>query len=333
MSRTEVLLHSVLVSALALPLLNCGGSEHDPTEAYYLVTTNTKIPYWQAAAAGLEQAASEFKVRWETVGPETYDPQAQKHEFQRVLSQRKPSGILVSPADPEVMKPEIDAAIAQGIPVITMDSDAPASKRLLFIGTNNYDAGQMGASVVAKQLQGKGNVVVFTMPGQANLKERLHGYEQVFRGHPGIKIVEVVDMKGAATIAFDKTDEMVSKKAPVDAFVCLEAQSCPEVAEVLSRNQVKGKTVVAMDTDPRTLEWIQKGLIAATIAQKPYTMAYYGTKLLDQLYHHKLPSLEVNWAQDARSPLPSFIDTGTTLIDKNNVDAFLKANPAPQKGN
>jgi hypothetical protein len=51
------------------------------------------------------------------------------------------------------------------------------------------------------------------------------------------------------------------------------------------------------------------------------------------LYHHKLPSLEVAWAQDARSPLPSFIDTGTTLIDKNNVDAFLKANPPAQKGN
>ncbi|MGA2328527.1 MAG: substrate-binding domain-containing protein [Bryobacteraceae bacterium] len=333
MSRTEVLLHSVLVSALALPLLNCGGSGHDPTEAYYLVTTNTKIPYWQAAVAGLGQAAREYKVGWEMVGPDTYDPEAQRQEFQKLLRQRKPSGILVSAANPDVMTPEIDGAIAQGIPVITMDSDAPTSKRLLFIGTNNYAAGQMGANVVAKQLQGKGNVVVFTMPEQANLKERLHGYEQVFRGHPGIKIAEVVDIKGVATIAFDKTNEMVSKKTPVDAFVCLEAQSCPEVADVLNRHQVTGKTVVAMDTDPRTLEWIQKGMIAATIAQKPYTMAYFGTKVLDLLHHHKLPSLEVDWAQDARSPLPSFIDTGTTLIDKNNVDAFLKANPAPQKGN
>lgn len=332
MSRTNVVLYSVLVSALALPLLNCGGSEHDATEAYYLVTTNTKIPYWQAAAAGLEQAAGEFKVGWEMVGADTYDPQAQKHEFQKLLRQRKPSGILVSAANPDVMTPEIDAAIAQGIPVITMDSDAPNSKRLFFIGTNNYAAGQMGGNVVARHLQGKGNVVVFTMPEQANLKERLHGYEQVFRNYPGIKISEVVDMKGVPTITFDKTEEMVTKKVPVDAFVCLEAQSCPEVADVLNRHKVTGKTVVSMDTDPRTLEWIQKGMIVATISQKPFTMAYFGTKVLDMLHHHKMPSLSVNWAQDSRSPLPSFIDTGTTLIDKNNVDAFLKANARPQKG-
>jgi ribose transport system substrate-binding protein len=302
-----------MAGGLVLPLLNCGASAHDPTEVYYLVTIHSKISYWQAAAAGIEQAGRELKVRWETVGPEDYDPQAQKEEFQKVLSQHKPTGILVSPANPELMTPVIDAAIAQGVPVITMDSDAPASKRLMFIGTDNYGAGQMGAKIVAK--------------------ERLHGYEEVFRGYPGIKIAEVVDMKGDPTIAFDKTSDILTKNTPVDAFACLEAQSCAEVAEVLSRKQTKGKTVVAMDTDPRTLESIQKGLIVATIAQKPFTMAYFGTLVLDQLHHNLPPTLGLNWAQDTRSPVPRSIDTGTTLIDKSNVDKFLKADSGLQKGN
>jgi ribose transport system substrate-binding protein len=165
------------------------------------------------------------------------------------------------------------------------------------------------------------------------LKERLHGYEEVFRGYPGIKIAEVVDMKGDPTIAFDKTSDILTKNTPVDAFACLEAQSCAEVAEVLSRKQTKGKTVVAMDTDPRTLESIQKGLIVATIAQKPFTMAYFGTLVLDQLHHNLPPTLGLNWAQDTRSPVPRSIDTGTTLIDKSNVDKFLKADSGLQKGN
>ena len=46
------------------------------------------------------------------------------------------------------------------------------------------------------QLNGKGNVVFFTMPGQPNLEERLKGYKDVFANYPGIKIVEVFDMKG-----------------------------------------------------------------------------------------------------------------------------------------
>jgi ribose transport system substrate-binding protein len=186
----------------------------------------------------------------------------------------------------------------------------------------------MGGRIIARELQGKGNVVVYTMPEQANLQQRLHGYEAIFRGYPGIKVTEIVNMKGDSRIPFDRTKELLDKKAPIDGFICLEALSCPEVAEVLSREQAKGKAVVAMDTDPRTLDWIQKGLIAATIAQKPYTMAYFGLQVLDTIHHHKPSSLLADWREDTRSPLPALIDTGATLIDKNNIAEFSKVNAA-----
>ena len=79
-----------------------------------------------------------------------------------------------------------------------------------------------------------------------------------------------------------------------------------------------------MDTDPDTLEWIRKGVIVATVSQKPYTMAYFGLMMLDHLYHQKLTNLQANWATDGFAPIPSFVDTGSTLIDKSNVDAFLQ---------
>jgi ribose transport system substrate-binding protein len=183
-----------LVSGSLLDLVGCAGT-HSPREKYFLVVANVNIPYWQAAAAGLMQAARELQVNAELVGLSTYDPKAEQQEFQRA-ARLKPAGILISPADPGLMAPDIDAAIDAGIPVITMDSDSPASKRLLFIGTNNYEAGLMGGRITAKLLQAKGNVVVFTMPGQANLDERLNGYLFVFSGYPLIKIVDVVNLKG-----------------------------------------------------------------------------------------------------------------------------------------
>jgi ribose transport system substrate-binding protein len=119
--------------------------------------------------------------------------------------------------------------------------------------------------------------------------------------------------------------EMLEKGAKVDALVCLTSIAGPEVAEVLGRKNATGKLVVAMDTDQRTLEGIQKGLITATIGQKPFTMAYLGIKLLDDLYHHPIGSLTVNWVQDSFSPIPTFVDTGATVIDKSNVESFIKA--------
>lgn len=317
----------LLAGAFLLPLLSCGGSPHSPDEKYFLIATNIKVPYWQHALAGVNRAASQLQVRAELTGPDTFDPKAQHDQFVDLLKQ-KPSGILVSVSDPKLIQGDIDEAISQGVPVITVDSDSPASKRLMFIGTDNYKAGVIGAKVAASQLQGKGNVVVFSMPEQSNLVDRLRGYRDTFASYSQIKIAEVVDIKGDYRIAFDKTENIVEHKANVDAFICLEAIACPEVADVLGRRNVTGKVVIAMDTDERTLEAIQKGVISATVGQKPFTMAYLGIKALDDLHHHPLPSLGTNWSQDFASPLPAFVDTGAILIDKSNVAEFITAQKA-----
>jgi len=49
----------------------------------------------------------------------------------------KPAGIMLSAGDPKFMQPDINRAIENGIPVITIDSDADESKRLVFVGTGN----------------------------------------------------------------------------------------------------------------------------------------------------------------------------------------------------
>jgi ribose transport system substrate-binding protein len=164
------------------------------------------------------------------------------------------------------------------------------------------------------------------MPDQINLQDRLRGYRAALDRTPGIKITRVVDIQGDPRIAFDTTTQIIGKeKDKVDAFVCLEAQSGKEVAGVLNSYHVTGKIVIAMDTDQETLQWIQKGGVAATIAQKPYTMAFVGLQMLDNLYHHKPSVMDVDWSKDSFAPIPSFVDTGSALIDKSDVDSFLQA--------
>jgi len=323
MRRVTLPLIAAAIPAAFL-LTSCTANPHAPAEKYFLIAANIKVPYWQNAVAGLNRAASEMKVKSEMVGPDTYDTKAEHDEFQRVVAQ-KPAGILISVADAALMTPDINAAIAQNIPVITLDADAPDSKRLLFIGTDNYSAGILGGHLTAKLINGKGNVVIFTMPNQANLKDRMHGYQDAFAEHPEIKVTRIVDIHGDPTVAYDTTKQMLDSNTKVDAFVCLEAIACPEVGEVVNRANMGGKvTIVAMDTDQRTIDWIQKGVVSATIAQKPFTMAYYGAKLLGDIHLHPPTPLSANWAEDPVSPLPTFIDTGTFIIDKSNMGSFLQ---------
>jgi ribose transport system substrate-binding protein len=306
-------------------LLSCG-SAHNSDEYFVFVSSNIQLPYWKTAGTGFSRAAAEFKgIRFDFTGPQSYDPKAERDALEQAV-QKKATGILLSVVDASVLKDSIDKAIAASIPVITIDSDAPSSKRLFFIGTNNYQAGFTGGQRLAQELKGKGNVVVFTMPDQPNLQDRLRGYKDALAKSPNIKITRVVDIQGDPRIAFDTTTQIVGKERDkVDGFVCLEAQSGKEVASVLSSYKVSGKVVIAMDADQETLDWIQKGVIAATIAQKPYTMAFVGMQMLDNLYHHKPPSLDADWAKDGYAPIPMFVDTGSDLIDKANIQSFIEA--------
>jgi ribose transport system substrate-binding protein len=100
----------------------------------------------------------------------------------------------------------------------------------------------------------------------------------------------------------------------------------------LRRIDMNGKVpVVSFDKDPETLDWIDRGAINATVAQKPYLMAYYGVRFLDDLHHNAVHEFK-DWRNAPAPPLPSWVDTGTAIIDKSNLAAFreaLAAHPKP----
>jgi ribose transport system substrate-binding protein len=96
----------------------CAPRVHEPNETYVLVAVHTRIPYWQEAFAGLRRAGAEMHVKVEMVGPERYDPKGEQEAFEEAVAD-KPSGILISPADPNLMATDIDSALQAGIPVLT----------------------------------------------------------------------------------------------------------------------------------------------------------------------------------------------------------------------
>jgi ribose transport system substrate-binding protein len=243
------------LAALAVVLIPGCGARHSPKEVFYLVAANMSTNYWQTAVAGFKKAGAEYGVTARTVGPDKYDPQAELAELQAAVA-AKPAGILISVADAAVLTPGINAAVDAGIPVITIDSDADSSHRLYFIGTNNLDAGRLGGRRVVEKLGGKGNVVFFTITGQPNTEERLKGFKDAFATRPGINIVEVVDIKGETTVAFDRAQQYLAQTGAkkIDAFICLESASGELVAEAVKRSHDTTRTVVAWDVNPDTLQ-------------------------------------------------------------------------------
>jgi ribose transport system substrate-binding protein len=184
----------IALTMLALAVAFTSGCNTEPQkDVYYLIATNVTVPYWQTAANGFNEAAAQYKVTAKVVGPQSYDPLGELDALQQAV-RAKPAGILISVADVSTLEREIDLAVQEGIPVITIDSDASISRRLYFIGTNNLEAGRLGGSHLVEKLGNKGNVVFFSIPGQPNIEERLRGFKEVLNTEPGIKIADIVDM-------------------------------------------------------------------------------------------------------------------------------------------
>ena len=316
--RMKAYLPVVLLVAF---LASCAPSFHQKNERYVLVCANMNLPYWQEAKAGLMDAAHVLGVKAEFTGTPTYDPQAELKSFQGVVA-TNPTGILVSPARAEVFRDAIDSARKAGIPVICIDSDAPDSQRILFIGTDNYKAGLTSGETVANVMQKHGHLAIITIPGQYNLEERLRGVEDELKKYPYIQVTKVLNDQGSTQTASEEVTSLMQSDAKPDAILCLEASGGPGAASALLHAELEGKVpVVAMDANAETLDWISKGAIAATVAQKPYTMAYYGVKLLDDLHHNIVHEFK-DWKTAPTSPLPSIIDTGTAVVNASNVEHY-----------
>src|SRR5260370_4858230 len=322
------------LALLSLVFVGCQESYHEKEEHCVLIAANINLPYGQEAEAGLRDVAKEMGlgVKADMDGPTSYNPKEEVDAFQKAVASH-PAGILVSVANPEMFQAPIAAAIASGIPVICLDSDAPDSKRVMFIGTDNFRAGQERANSTAAILKGHGDIVLVTIPGQLTLEERVRGANDALKKYPGINVVQTIDDKGDSNKAFDAVNAILTAKKPkVDGILCLEASGGAGAASALRRVDMNGKVpVVSFDKDPETLDWVDRGGINATVAQKPYVMAYYGVQFLDDLHHNAVHEFK-DWHNAPGSPLPAWVDTGTAIIDKSNLAVFreaLAAHPKP----
>ncbi|MGH9445749.1 MAG: substrate-binding domain-containing protein, partial [Terriglobia bacterium] len=149
---------SSLAAGLLVFCASCQPGYHSKNERYVFVCNNCSLPYWQDAKAGFTAAAREMGVKVQFRGPAAYAPQQELKAFQNAAATH-PSGIIVSPAQADLFKAAVDSAVQQGTPVICIDSDSPDSRRLSFIGTDNYAAGVTIGNLMAALMHQHGRIV------------------------------------------------------------------------------------------------------------------------------------------------------------------------------
>src|SRR5688572_4351499 len=310
----------VLLASLAVTACDRGGTGSAKALKVAFVTNNTS-DFWKIATAGVRKYEKEGKVQVDVKMPPNGTLAEQNQIIETLVSQGY-DAIAVSVNAPTDQVPVINKAAVKA-KLITFDSDAPKSNRLLYIGTNNYEAGKVLGGEIVKLLPNGGKIAVFVGTLAAdNAKERLRGVQDAIAS----KKIEIVDKREDNTDrakARSNVEDIINAHRDLNMVVGLWSYNGPAIVAAIEALGKKGKIQAAVfDEEDQTLTGIQNDTVACTVVQKPYQFGYLSSKWM-----HELAT-----KPDAMAAIPAnkVVDTGVEVISKTNVADF-KAKLAEMK--
>jgi ribose transport system substrate-binding protein len=290
-----------------------GGADNQKVLKLAFVTNNAS-EFWKIAAAGIRKYEQEAKVQVDFKTPPSGTTEEQNQILQNLASQGY-DGVSVSVIAPNDQVGVLNK-VAEKTNLITFDSDADKSKRLLYIGTNNYEAGKVLGGQIVKLLPKGGKIAVFVGTFSAdNAAQRLKGIQDAIAGH-NINIIDKREDNTDRAKARSNVEDIVNANADLSLVVGLWNYNGTAIAAALDGLGKKGKVLAAVfDEDDGTLDGIANGAIQVTVVQKPFMFGYLAAKWMHEL---------ATKGEAAKAALPPshVIDTGVDVIDKSSVAAF-----------
>jgi ribose transport system substrate-binding protein len=289
-------------------------------DVFVQIVTNGISPFWDPMAIGMKKTAGELGCKAEWSGPRDATVAEQKQMVEGAVA-KGADGIALSCIEAKASEPIINALIEQKIPVITFDSDSPGSKRLAYIGTNNFNAGKAAGEAAVKLLPNGGKFVAFVGNISAqNARERHDGFVEATKGH-NIELVgaPIDDGKDATRARRNVEDAMAKHGDQVQGFLGLFSYNGPAIVQAVTAAGKRDKyKIVAFDAEPKTLEELAKGNIDATVVQKPYDFGVLSTKLLYLINRKGWPAAKA----EMKIPDDGLYDTGVQVVTPENVKQY-----------
>lgn len=296
--------HSAKMSSIVKELHGQPGNE---ISRYHIVMIEQERyhPYWEKVEKGALESAEKYGFDIEFSGPVRNNMEEQISLLEKAIAARV-DAIIVQGLNEEKFTPVIDKAVKRGIPVITIDTDAPASKRMTYVGTDNVAAGERLGRLVVETTGAKGKLGVIIGSDQAqNQLQRLQGLKHIVDQYSGLEIMDVRSSNISHMEAIQQAAEMLNQYPEINVMVGTSATDALGVLRAAQSLKKDNLTIISFDNQEETLAAIERGEIKATVAQQPFLMGKTAVSLLYDHFNGK--------------SLQSEYFTEVKVLDKSNV--------------
>ena len=316
--RTFLWALGTLAPALLLPL-GCskgGAGAAGGKLRIAVIPKGTTHEFWKTVHAGAVKASRETGVEIVWKGPLKEDDLKDQIELVQSFVSQRVSGIVLAPLSDKGLVNPVKASVAAGIPVVIFDSDLQGDAHASFVATDNVAAGKVAGEHMAKLLGGadKRTVVLLRyQEGSASTANRERGFLEAIRAHSDIQVLSDNQYAGATTeTAFATSESLLSAHKAADGniggvFAPNESTTFGMLL-ALQKAGLAGKIrFVGFDASEKLTKGVREGQIDAVVVQNPFKIGYLAVKTMV--------------AALRKEPFEKRIDTGATLVGKDNIDS------------
>lgn len=313
---------AVLALWLLTALAACGNSggntntgHKNPSDIHVgFVTETSSLNFSAEIAAGAQYAANQYHVNAQIVAPPNIDDEAAVQLFENLTRTAK-DGIGVQTLAPDLfVRPETQA-IKDGIPVIAVDVQAPASTGITtFVGNDNVAAGALLADEAIRRLpaNASGTVIVgIDTPGVPTLVSRFQGIKQEFNSKlPNVQVLGPFDSQQEPQANYTAWSSLIKAHPNALAYLGVGNTDNASLAR-LKQAQHGTYLTAAFDLDPVGLQAVKNGVNYALVDPEHFLKGYIAMRLIIEhaLYGNAIPQ--------------GWWNPGSQLVTQANVDAII----------
>lgn len=312
--------NKIAVAALAISAAFGSAASAQDSEHYGMVVFLKGSEFFNWSYAGFQDAAATVGATTELQGPADWDASAEARAVDQLVA-KGVKGIAVTAGDADTLTGAINAAMAAGVPTLTFDSDSPNSDRLLFVGTNNYNAGFAAGAAIARTYGDEARVGVSLIPGLDSINHRLQGFKDGMASvAPGAIVVTEVNDEGDLQKAEAVNTAMLQANPEINVIFCAHgnpATGALAATRNVGRDAGDNKVgVLAWSIDAPILLGVEDGEYAATVAQNPYMM---GVQSFWALWSAAHPTQFDSLSNPGMGHVPTAdLDTGVAILQQGN---------------
>jgi simple sugar transport system substrate-binding protein len=304
-----------LVFALMAGVLSIGALAQEMRPYRIVVVTHGQAsdPFWSVVKNGVDAAAADMRVTVEYQAPATFDMVAMSQLIDAAVASN-PDALVVSIPDSDALGDSIKAAVAAGIPVMSINSGSDVAKEfgvLAHVGQTEYEAGFGGGERMAAA--GSVNALCVNQEvGNAALDLRCQGFTDAMAAAGGTVSVLAVDLADPTGSA-NRISAALTSDATIDGIFTLGPTGAAPALQVLEDLGLMGQINIAtFDLSPDVLAAIRDGNMLFAIDQQQYIQGY-------------LPVVYLTlFLENANTPGALLIPTGPGFVTQDNAATIIE---------